>query len=190
MNIGANIKKCRRQNEMTQETLAESLNVSVSAVSQWELGKTAPDLSLLPALCNLFNVSSDELLGIDIAQKEERIQMIISSAEEKSRNGYHKEAIQIIRDGLTEFPGNYKLMEALLHDLYSHSMKLPNDEKQKAQSEIIEIGEKILAGCTEDSIRQSAIQLLCFCYSEASDTEKAEQLAWQAPHHCFRFIYR
>ena len=69
-------------------------------------------------------------------------------------------------------------MNALQNDLYMYSKKLPKDERQKAQSEIIEIGEKILAGCTEDSIRQSAIQLLCFCYSEAGETEKAEKLAW------------
>ena len=182
MNIGANIKKCRRQNEMTQEMLAESLNVSVSAVSQWELGKTAPDLSLLPALCNLFNVSSDELLGIDITKKEERIQMIISSALSKGGNGYHKEAAQIIRHGLEEFPGNYKLMAALSDHLYAHSRKLPNDERQNTRSEIIELCEKILAGCTDDPIRWDAIQLLCYCYSEANDTKKAEQLAWTMPN--------
>ena len=44
MEIGTIIKKYRRERDMTQEQLAEYLRVSVSAVSQWESGKTAPDL--------------------------------------------------------------------------------------------------------------------------------------------------
>ena len=39
MNIGIKIKKFRHQKDLTQEQLAEYLNVSVPAVSQWESGK-------------------------------------------------------------------------------------------------------------------------------------------------------
>ena len=45
MNIAYKIKKYRRDKDMTQEELAEYLGVSVSAVSQWESGKTLPDIS-------------------------------------------------------------------------------------------------------------------------------------------------
>ena len=43
--IGEKIKKLRLAKKMTQEMLARQLNVTVSAVSQWESGKTMPDLS-------------------------------------------------------------------------------------------------------------------------------------------------
>lgn len=66
MDIGKNIKRYRQEFNMTQEKLAELLNISVSAVSQWESEKTIPDISLIPTLCNLFHVSSDVLLGINI----------------------------------------------------------------------------------------------------------------------------
>ena len=66
MDIGKNIKRYRQEFNMTQEKLAELLNISVSAVSQWESEKTIPDISLIPTLCSLFHVSSDVLLGINI----------------------------------------------------------------------------------------------------------------------------
>ena len=64
-NLGNTIAKLRKSSEITQEQLAEQLGVSVSAVSQWENGKTMPDISAIPVLCHIFDVSSDQLLGID-----------------------------------------------------------------------------------------------------------------------------
>ena len=67
MSIGATIKKLRRDKNITQEQLAEMLGISTNAVSQWECDKTAPDISHLPILANIFEVSADVLLEIDIA---------------------------------------------------------------------------------------------------------------------------
>ena len=63
MNIGRVIKTKRQEKDLTQEQLAEYLNVSVSAVSQWESSRTTPDFSLLIPLANFFDVTLDELLG-------------------------------------------------------------------------------------------------------------------------------
>ena len=54
MSIGSKIKALRRAKDLTQEELAEVLGVSSKAVSQWECGRTAPDISQLPVLCNFF----------------------------------------------------------------------------------------------------------------------------------------
>ena len=72
MNIGTTIKNARRKLNMTQEQLAEYLNVSISAVSQWESDKTSPDITIIPSICNLLDISADELLGVDILKKQER----------------------------------------------------------------------------------------------------------------------
>lgn len=71
MSIGTTIKKLRRDQNITQEQLAELLGVSTNAVSQWECDKTAPDISHLPVLANIFEVSADVLLEIDIAKSSE-----------------------------------------------------------------------------------------------------------------------
>ncbi|MBR2296808.1 MAG: helix-turn-helix transcriptional regulator, partial [Clostridia bacterium] len=45
--IGENIKRLRKQKGITQEKLAEAINVSVAAVSKWERDETYPDITLI-----------------------------------------------------------------------------------------------------------------------------------------------
>lgn len=56
MKIGENIRRIRRMKDMTQENLADCLNVTVSAVSQWESGSGCPDRHtsayFQPVFCN------------------------------------------------------------------------------------------------------------------------------------------
>ena len=65
--LGKNIAQYRRQMNMTQDTLAEKMGVSPQAVSKWENDQTCPDISLLPALANLFGISVDQLLSNESA---------------------------------------------------------------------------------------------------------------------------
>ncbi len=60
--IGERIAACRRAKEMTQDQLAEKLNVSPQAVSKWENNISCPDISLLPELSNVLGVTTDQLL--------------------------------------------------------------------------------------------------------------------------------
>ncbi len=74
MSIGSTIKRLRREKDITQEQLAGYLGITSRAISQWECDRTAPDISQLPALCHIFNVSSDVLLGIDIDKTKDECQ--------------------------------------------------------------------------------------------------------------------
>lgn len=60
--IGQFIAALRKAKGMTQQEVADRLNVSNKAVSRWEHDMCAPDLSLIPALAEMFDVSCDELL--------------------------------------------------------------------------------------------------------------------------------
>lgn len=61
--IGKNIYALRKKHGMTQEELANRLNISYQAVSKWENGGTMPDISILPSLAVVFGTSIDALLG-------------------------------------------------------------------------------------------------------------------------------
>ena len=63
MNIGKNILEQRKQKSITQEELAAELGVTAAAVSKWENGYTLPDILMLCALADFFEVTTDELLG-------------------------------------------------------------------------------------------------------------------------------
>ena len=60
--IGKNIKYYRAKQGMTQDYLAERLNVTRQAVSNWETGKTQPGIETLTALGELFGISVEELI--------------------------------------------------------------------------------------------------------------------------------
>lgn len=62
LKIGEKIKELRKSQDITQEKLADYLNISYQAVSKWENGLALPELSLIPALSNFFGVTSDYLL--------------------------------------------------------------------------------------------------------------------------------
>ena len=60
--IGNRISKFRKARGMTQEELAGKLGVSSQAVSKWETDTSCPDISLLPQLCRILGITTDELL--------------------------------------------------------------------------------------------------------------------------------
>ncbi len=61
--IGNNIYSLRKKSGMTQEELANRVNISYQAVSKWENGSTFPDISTLPLLAAVFGTSIDSLMG-------------------------------------------------------------------------------------------------------------------------------
>ena len=71
LNLGENIRTCRRQMDLTQEQLAERLGVSFQSVSRWENGSTYPDMELLPVLAGVFGVTVDHLLGCTEEMKQQ-----------------------------------------------------------------------------------------------------------------------
>lgn len=179
MSIGTTIKKLRKEKNITQEQLAEYLGITSRAVSQWECDRTAPDISQLPALANIFEVSADVLLGIDVTQKEKRIEEIIKEANKHHEVGHVEEVLSTLRIGLQEFPNSYILMEKLVGCL-ANMIKEPK-KKDALLQEGISLGEKILEECTSDKVRHNTINSLCSLYEEKGESEKAIALAEKMP---------
>lgn len=73
MELGNRIRTLRVQRGVTQEALAEYLNISPQAVSKWERDAALPDIQLLPALSAYFGVTIDELFALTDDTRMERI---------------------------------------------------------------------------------------------------------------------
>lgn len=69
--LGANIKMHRVRLNMTQEYVAETINVSRQAVSKWECGESEPSTANLIMLAELFGISADELLRVSKKDNQE-----------------------------------------------------------------------------------------------------------------------
>ena len=73
---GETIKTLRLQQKLTQKQLAESINVSEKAVSKWETGKGLPDSSIMMDLCNILDISVNDLLSGEKIEKREKRKII------------------------------------------------------------------------------------------------------------------
>ena len=60
--VSESIKKLRKEKGMTQDELAEKLCVTRQAVSNWEMGKTQPDVDTLTKLAEVFDVSVEQII--------------------------------------------------------------------------------------------------------------------------------
>lgn len=69
--IGKFIASLRREKEMTQKQLSEILGISDKTVSKWECGKGLPEVSLMLPLCEVLNISINELLSGERLDAEE-----------------------------------------------------------------------------------------------------------------------
>lgn len=69
--IGTFISECRKAKGLTQNQLAEKLGITDKAVSKWETGRSMPDLSLFTPLCNLLEITLNELLAGEHIPEEE-----------------------------------------------------------------------------------------------------------------------
>ena len=86
--IGQFIKTIRKEKRLTQREVAEKLNISEKTVSKWETGNGLPEVSLMLPLCELLEISVNELLsGEKLDEKryfEKAEQNIVSLMEEKN----------------------------------------------------------------------------------------------------------
>lgn len=71
MTLGNQIASLRKQNNITQEALAQKLGVTNQAVSKWESDLCCPDVTLLPKIADIFEITLDTLFGRNVPSKEE-----------------------------------------------------------------------------------------------------------------------
>ncbi len=177
MSIGTTIKKLRRDKGITQEQLAELLGLSTNAISQWECDKTAPDISHLPVLANIFEVSADILLEIDIAKSKKKAEIEKFLAEESAffNQGKTEERLQLCRAMQKKYPNDETVRYRLM-------WVLRNASDRENFDEIISIGEQLLKS-ENTNYRMGAISCLCFTHLRVGDKKAARQYADMMPQH-------
>ena len=69
MTLGKRIMRFRKKLGLTQEALAQKLDVTNQAVSKWESDQCCPDISLLPRMADIFGITMDELFGREVPEQ-------------------------------------------------------------------------------------------------------------------------
>ncbi len=177
MSIGTTIKRLRREQELTQEALAEYLGITSRAVSQWECDRTAPDISQIPLLCSILAVTADELLGIDTGRREEEIGRVLEDSKHLICNAKWQEAVACLRAGLRQHPSSHRLMYALADALVNDYSR----RSVKDYSEVIALCERVLAESTDSTLRGETLYILGVAYGYAGDEGGLRRVASEMP---------
>ena len=172
MYLPANLKKYRILKELTQEDVAEFLGITPQSVSKLERGESYPDITLLPALANIFETSVDLLLGMDTIRAEETRYNIHKKAVEYQRNGNLDMAEKTYRDALLIYPNKPGMILGL-----ASTLALKGDTE-----EAIELMERGLPISINEKQKSTMRAALCFLYLKAGREDKACKLASQLPH--------
>ena len=88
MKFGDNLRKIRKSKKMSQEQLAEKMNVTRQSVSKWENGESYPEMNNIFELCKVFNCKLNELVYpdmSDISSLDEEIVMNVVKFNEKKQ---------------------------------------------------------------------------------------------------------
>lgn len=167
-----NIKKYRMIKNYTQEDVAEYLGITPQSVSKWERGESYPDITLLPALANIFETSIDLLVGMDTIRAEKTRYNIHKKAVDDQRKGDYDSAEKIYRDALLIYPNKPGMILGLASTL---ALKGNTDEA-------IALVEKGLPISKNEKQKATLRATLCFLYLKAGYEDKANRLASELPH--------
>lgn len=175
MNIGLKIRELRKKRGITQERLAEYLNISSQAVSKWENGTALPDITLVPKLSSFFGVSTDELFSTKPEITDKKLLEYKEKAAEFKRVFDYKSVAALMEQALEEYPSNYEFMWELVH-AYSHEKR-----DHREYGEIIPLCERIVEDCHDETLRHNAIQMLCIGYAHNGQRQEALNLVNTLP---------
>ena len=184
--IGENIKLFRKAKDITQEQLAEMLNVSSQSVSRWELGICYPDMELLPMLAEIFEITVDKLLGVDNIAEKKKVDEYLNRFQVAINQGKIDECISIAREGIAEYPNNYALLNKLMYALFVSGDDTGNisnwkENMENYDAEITSLGERIMKYCPDQNIRLEAISRLAFNHCEQGRKEIGKQIYEMLP---------
>lgn len=172
LHLQENLKKYRVLKNLTQEDVAEYLGITPQSVSKWERGESYPDITLLPALANIFETSIDLLIGMDTIRAEETRYNIHSKAVDCQRKGDYDSAEKIYRDALLIYPNKPGMILGL-----AGTLALKGNT-----TEAIEYMERGLPLSSNEKQKATMRATLCFLYLKAGYEDKADRLASELPH--------
>lgn len=143
--ISKTIKQERLSRGMTQEGLAEYLNTTKTTISKWENATLYPDITMLPKLARVFNISVDDLLNYSITMTDEEIKKVSISLSKMINRTSYEEYISTVRDYYISHCNEFKFLNSLLGILTNNILYCEHEtqvkETTKLAHEIIKMTE-------------------------------------------------
>ena len=175
LKLSENIKKHRKDMDLTQEGLADAIGVTVGAVSKWEKGSNVPDIVTMMELANFFNISLDELVGYNMSSK--KVDDMCKAIDNLVYDHRFDEAIRASNDAMIRYPHTFKVLHTSA-ELYFRKAARSKDKKDAEKAiEIYRLALEHISQNDDDEISEYSIKTRIANMYGIIDPEKAlEQL--------------
>ena len=154
MELHNHIRALRRERGMTQEQLAEAMDVSAAAVSKWENGQSVPDISLLTLLADFFEVSLDALVGYE-ARPHRREEMVARIRQMTMRRA--DEVVPEVREALRRYPNHFDVVWTAARAMGFRGMEKHDEAAIREALALLDRARALLPQNTDPTIRRENI---------------------------------
>lgn len=179
MTIGERIKALRKKNDLTQEKLADYLCVSYQAVSKWECDASSPDLSLIVPLAKLLHITTDELLGMNTEQDDERKHEYDTACT----LAHSPEQLELAAKAVRDYPGELKYVKwqadclyMLAFDNYITQERFYEDLEKALKLDFI-----VFENTTDEKMKNNALASIVMTLSAQHRNDEAIRYAEMYP---------
>jgi len=187
--MGQIIRRLRKERNLTQEELAEQLNITYQAVSRWENETGMPDISQIVPLATVFGVTTDVLFNMEGTNAADEAYRIVNEAETMKQYGEtetYLAAYDHMTEGLKKYPNNLILLNrcvglGLMLCLPENGTVFASERADEIYAETERQAKLIIAYSKNASDILRAHQVLLFLYSSRGEYDKARSEASNFP---------
>lgn len=183
MNIGNNISKLRKANNLTQEQLATAVGVSIPAVSKWENGSSYPDITLLAPIARYLHTNLNELLSFQEELSDEEVKQITRIIKDTFQTKGYREGLRQMQKYSREYPNNEQLQLWSASYVTMFRNPLDNDISDEEYSKILDSSTKDIENLYKNAVNSNnpiiapaAFAILTSRYIAANRLDDAEKL--------------
>jgi transcriptional regulator with XRE-family HTH domain len=139
--INETLARLRSENGLTQEEVANHLGITKAAVSKWECGQSMPDISLLPAIADLYSTSIDDLFGRSQELDKESINAAYQTALVLLGKDYNT-GLDYVRKQVQENWTCWELLRMMGAALFAQIPKLPGFNGDSLEDESLQCADE------------------------------------------------
>ena len=153
--LADNIRRFRKERNMTQEQLAEAMGVSIGAVHKWETGLSVPEIGLIIKLADFYDTSVDVLLGYEMKDNhvEAMEKRLVDCFNHKNREG-----LEEAEKALAKYPNSFRIVRVAAELYMGFGLEDGDHAKLKRAIELFETAEKLFPQNTETEISIENLQ--------------------------------
>lgn len=179
--FGDNLKKLRNSKGLTQEQVAELLNVSKQSISRWENNITYPDISFLPILASFYCITVDSLLGADYESNKAILNEYNLKRNEAHHLGNMQDAFELSQKLYAQFPNEKSVINNIMSDSYLMGLHDIDGKKRHYLEMSIAIAERFLKMTSDIEEQCRCVSNIATCYKLLNQQEAAVSWAKKLP---------